>query len=532
MSHIQSIPYPLLPYFAARDKSIIAETAQIALEQLPIVNQKTAEQRKSLFLALKNDYENINSLHKNAINKAVLGNLDLLQESHVYTVVTAHQPNLFLGPLYFIYKILSAVRMAEDLNKIHPDKHFVPVYWMGSEDHDLEELNWTSAYNRKWTWETPQTGAVGRMKTEDLQPLLAEFMTAMGDSDNANTLKNVLQTAYNGENTIATATFILVNFLFGKYGLIIINQDSKALKTLFAPIMQDELLERKTEKLVLDDIADLEKQGFKGQAMPRNINLFYHTADFNRSRIVFEQENESKNGVYSVLNSDLRFSTHEIISELAEFPERFSPNVVLRPVFQEYILPNIAYIGGGGELAYWQERKRVFDYFKLPFPSLIRRQSLAIINTATQRKMEKTGMTNDDIWLDYESLAKNYINKNAANELDLATEKSELNAVFERILAKAMQTDNSLEKSVLGEQQKIINGIEQLEQKIIRAEKRKHETALQQIQAVLDKIFPNKNLQERYDNFIPYYVQYGENWFDDLKNAMQPPFANFILIVE
>ncbi len=530
MSRIQSFAYAPLPYFAARDKNIIAETANIQLENLSIVNQKTAEERYLLRIALKNQYENIDGVNSIEINKAVLDNLNLLQQDHVFTVVTAHQPNLFLGPLYFVYKILSAVRLAEDLNKIHTDKHFVPIYWMGSEDHDLEELNWTSAYNRKWTWETPQTGAVGRMKTADLQPLLTEFLGVMGESDTANTLKEILQKAYNGKNTIAEATFILVNFLFGKYGLVIVNQDNRELKTLFAPVMRDELLHRKSEQLVLDDIADLEKQGFKGQAMPRNINLFYHiTNEINgnqRSRIVFE------NGVYSVLNSDLRFSESEIMAELAAFPERFSPNVVLRPLFQEVILPNIAYIGGGGELAYWQERKRLFAYQGLPFPCLIRRQSFALINTATQRKMEKTGMTSQDIWEDYETLAKNYITKNAENELNLAIEKHELNAVFARVLAKAIQTDNSLEKSVLGEQQKLINGIEQLEQKMIRAEKRKHETALQQIQGVFDKLYPNKSLQERYDNFIPYYIQYGENWFDELKSAMQPPFTNFVIIWE
>ncbi|MEY4927683.1 MAG: hypothetical protein RI894_2119, partial [Bacteroidota bacterium] len=172
----------------------------------------------------------------------------------------------------------------------------------------------------------------------------------------------------------------------------------------------------------------------------------------------------------------------------------------------------------------------VFDYFSLPFPTLIRRQSFLLVNSATQRKMEKVGMTPDDIWIDSELMIKTYIARNTENELNLAQEKGELKAFFERILLKVAQTDSSLEKSVLGEQQKMINSLEQLEQKMMRAEKRNHETALLQIKGIYDKLFPNKTLQERYDSFIPYYIQYGEAWFDELKNAMQPPFTNFLVI--
>lgn len=524
MPTLHTFAYAPLPYFTARDKQFISESAKLPIDfikSIEIKNEKTVIERQKLVFVLENLYGNIDG-----VNELVLKNIKRLEATNTYTVVTAHQPNVFLGPLYFIYKILSAVKLAEQLNAAHQDKYFVPIYWMGSEDHDLEELNWISAYNRRWTWQTEQTGAVGRMKTDDLQPLLTELVAAIGEGEFATPLKKILQEAYNGQHTVSEATLRVVNFLMGKYGVIVVNQDDKALKTMFAPLMKRELLERKTEQLVLEDIADLEKQGFSRQATPRNINLFYHTATKQRARIVFEAGN------YAVLNSNTRFSEAEILAELENYPERFSPNVVLRPVFQELVLPNVAYVGGGGELAYWAERRRVFAYFKQPFPSLVRRQSFTLINAATQRKMEKLGRSTSDIWTDYETAAREYIAKNAENELDLKAEKTELTAIFTQILAKATLVDATLEKSVLGEQQKIINGLEQLEQKIVRAEKRKHETELQQLQGIYDKLLPNKTLQERYESFIPYYAQQGEAWLDSLKEAMQPPFTDFLVVLE
>jgi bacillithiol biosynthesis cysteine-adding enzyme BshC len=290
--------------------------------------------------------------------------------------------------------------------------------------------------------------------------------------------------------------------------------------------MQRELTERATENLVLQDIAEMEKAGFKAQATPRNINLFYHTKDKQRSRIVFE------NNQFQVLNTDISFSESEILEELAQNSQNFSPNVVLRPVFQEVLLPNIAYIGGGGELAYWQERRRVFQYFNLPFPQLIRRQSALILTAAIQKRIEKIGFEATDFWKTKNELTKLYLDKNASAEIDLNQEKQNFAALFATILTKATTVDAALDKTVLGEQQKMANALDLLEQKMVRAEKRKHEVALQQIQSTKEKLFPERGLQERFDNFAPYYVQYGSAFFDVLLENFKPFFMEFLVATE
>jgi bacillithiol synthase len=406
--HTHTLPYADLPSIAARDRAFLTQNPNLqaftpytndwsgfeasvhAHQQQP----KTAEQRSALQVVLRKQYTNTGA----QMSEKTAENIAKLSETSTFTIVTAHQPNLLLGPIYYIYKIISVLKMAQTANEKYKNLHIVPVFWLGSEDHDLEELNFFNAFNKKFVWETTQTGAVGRMQINDVQPLLNEFYTVLGESPNAVVLKNAIAEAFDTtkNRTIAQATFYLLNTLFAKYSLVIIDQDDADLKTMFAPFIQRELTERATEALVLQDIAAIEKAGFRGQAMPRNINLFYHTKNENnqaqRNRIVFE------NNKYLVLNTDISFSESEILEKLTQNPENFSPNVVLRPVFQEFVLPNIAYVGGGGELAYWQERRSVFQYFNMPMPMLIRRQSALIITAAMQKRIVKMGLPNY-IWI-------------------------------------------------------------------------------------------------------------------------------------
>ena len=543
MFQTHTLPYADLPYIAARDRAFLMQNHDLqalspytndwqGFEASVLAHQKqpkTTEQRTALQAVLRKQYQNVGA----QLSEKTAENIAKLSGKNTFTVVTAHQPNLLLGPVYYIYKIISVLKMAQTANEKYKDIHIVPVFWLGSEDHDLEELNFFNAFNKKFVWQTAQTGAVGRMQTTDLQPLLTEFYAVLGESPNAVFIKNTISGAFDLDKnrTIAQSTFYLLNTLFAKYGLVIIDQDDADLKTMFVPYMQRELTERATEALVLQDIAAIEKAGFRGQATPRNINLFYHTKAENgaentvgRNRIVFE------NNKYSVLNTNILFSEGEILEKLAKNSENFSPNVVLRPVFQEVVLPNIAYVGGGGELAYWQERRSVFQYFNVPMPMLIRRQSALILTAAMQKRIVKMGFAPSNFWKTENDLTKLYLDSNTENEMTLSVEKQALNAVFGTILAKATQIDATLDKTVLGEQQKMANALDLLEQKLVRAEKRKHETALQQIQTIKEKLFPERGLQERFDNFIPYYIQYGDAFFDALLQDFEPFFGQFLVI--
>jgi bacillithiol biosynthesis cysteine-adding enzyme BshC len=245
-----------------------------------------------------------------------------------------------------------------------------------------------------------------------------------------------------------------------------------------------------------------------------------------RERIVFE------NGIYKVLNTDYEFTPETMMAEVDNHPERFSPNVILRPVYQETIFPNLAYIGGGGELSYWAERQPQFEHFNVPFPMLVRRNSALWIDESNAKKLGKLGLTIDDLFGEVEELIKTYVKENTDEDLSLENAKVAINQAFERILAKATAIDPTLKKTVLGEQTKQINAINALESRLLKAEKRNHEVAINQIRTLKDKLFAENGLQERYDNFLPFYLKHGEDFIQILKDNLEPLKMDFVIIFE
>lgn len=481
--------------------------------------QKDQTNRAVLYQVLKAQYSTVST------TAAVLENIEKLQSDRTFTVITAHQPSLFTGPLYFIYKIVTAVNLAKDLAQQYPDYQFVPVFVLGSEDHDFEEINHLHLFNKNISWENTEQGPTGMMNTDTLAPTLAEIKEVIGDSENAEQIFEWLTTAYASGKTYAQATFEFVNQLFQGYGLVVTLMNDRALKREFVPIMKAELLQQASKSLVNSVIAEKEAAGWKAQATPRDINLFYMQKGF-RERIVLED------GIYKVLNRAETFTEKELLQELETFPERFSPNVVLRPLFQELIFPNLCYIGGGGELAYWRERLTQFEHFGLNFPMLLRRNSVLWVDKNSSKKLEKLGLTVDDIFVEIEALIKDFVQRHTSEELSLAAEKTAITAAFDSVLAKAVSIEKNLERSVTGEMTKLLNTFDKLEAKLISAEKRNHDTAIQQIRTVKEKLFPGNGLQERYDNFIAYYLKHGDGFIATLMENLEPLNRDFVVITE
>ena len=300
-------------------------------------------------------------------------NLGQLNNPNCFTITTAHQPNIFTGQLYFIYKILQAAKIAAELNSKITDAHFVPVYYMGSEDADLAELGHIFINGQKYEWQTKQTGAVGRMKVDDaLVKLVTLISGQLLVHPFGKEIVELMQQCYQPGVTIETATFSLVNKLFGEYGLLILLPDSHLLKQAFIPVIQRELEQQFSQPAVQETVSNFPAK-YKQQASGRELNMFY-LQEGSRERI------EKVNDEWLVVNSSVKFSRDEILQELQQYPERFSPNVILRPVFQETILPNIVFIGGGGEIAYWLELKKVFAAAGVPYPLMIVRNSFLIID--------------------------------------------------------------------------------------------------------------------------------------------------------
>jgi len=457
--------------------------------------------RKLLVDVLNKQYE------KYTASEKTKKNIELLLKENSFTICTAHQPNIFTGQLYFIYKIIHAIKLADDLNNKMPKNHFVPVYYMGSEDADLNELGEIEIDGKKLKWQTTQTGAVGRMLIDkDFLRLIVEIENQLIVEPFGAEIISLIKSHYTLEKSIAEATFEFVHHLFNDYGLLILLPDNNNLKSAFQSIMQDDLLNQQAHKLVLN-ISEKFPAAYKIQTSGRPINLFY-LKDNIRERI-----EETLVG-YKVVNTEIVFSKNEMIEELNLFPERFSPNVVLRPLFQELILPNIAFIGGGSELSYWMELKSVFELYNVNYPVLLLRNSFAIVEYKTTSLISELNLTLIDFFEPEIKIIEKYTRENSKLKLDLSEEKIAFDLVYQQVKTVAGNIDTTLVTHTDALRTNALRRIEQLEKKMLRAEKKKHEAALRKIKKIKSAIFPNGTLQERIENVLPLLAKHGLSFID------------------
>ena len=473
------------------------------------------ENRTILVSELEKQYANFE------ISDATKNHIKLLNNSTTFTVTTGHQLNLFTGPLYFIYKIVSTINLCKQLKKEYPNQDFVPIYWMATEDHDFEEINYFNFKNKKIQWKRESSGPVGRLSTEGLKEVLSQFSNEVGTSENANFLKELFEKSYLNHSNLADATRYLANELFKDEGLVILDGDSIALKKTFVSYVKEELLHQTSFQKVTETASQL--TDYKIQVNPREINLFY-IEDNLRERIILE------NGIYKVNNTNTTFTKTEILAELENHPEKFSPNVILRPLYQEVVLPNLCYIGGGGELAYWLELKSNFDANNVTFPMLLLRNSVVTITSKQAEKADKLELSYADLFANQQELFDQKTKEFSKFTIDFTEQKEVLKKQFEALYAIANQTDKSFSGSVKAQETKQIKGLENLEKRLLKAEKRIHKDHLQRILALQNEIFPNQSLQERKANFSEFYLEYGTSFLTKILSELKPLDQEFKVI--
>lgn len=474
--------------------------------------------RELLVTTLQKQYEGV------ATTDLVQENIRKLGEENTFTVCTAHQPNIFTGYLYFIYKIAHVIKLAEELGERYPGKNFVPVYYMGSEDNDLDELNHIYLNGDELVWDTDQGGAVGRMRAKGIEKLIEQISGQLGIFEYGADLITLLKACYQPGSSIQQATLQLTDALFRKYGLVVLIPDHPDFKRQMIPVFEDDLFNHTAFSLVKDTAALLSVH-YHAQVNPREINLFYMT-DHLRERIVEE------NGRYSINNTEISFSAAEIKEELYNHPERFSPNVVLRGLFQETILPNIVFVGGGSEIAYWLELKKMFEHYKVPYPVILLRNSFLIVNKDMSQLMSKLSIDGPALFEDENSLLSAIVLKNSAQRLSLTEEKQSLFSLYEKTEQSAGAVDATLINHVKALYARASSGIEGLEKKLLRSEKRKYEEQKRQLHKLKSSLFPNGVLQERIENFLPYYARSGGVFIDRIYDNSAGLRQEFGILVE
>ena len=474
------------------------------------------ENRAVLVSVLKKQYSKIST------SGLTLQNIEALENPETFTITTGHQLNLFSGPLYFLYKIISTINLAKELKAKYPSQNFVPIYWMATEDHDFDEINYFTFKGRKFRWNKESTGPVGRLSTEGLEDFLEVYSHELGAGKNAEAIKKLFKESYLNHSSLADATRFLANQLFGEYGLVILDADDAALKRTFIPYIKEELALQTSHKKVLETIEKLKNYAI--QVNPREINLFYMEDDL-RERIILE------NGKYLVNNTQMEFSETEILTLLENHPEKFSPNVIMRPLYQEVILPNLCYIGGGGEIAYWLELKSFFDAVNVTFPVLLLRNSVLLATEKQAKKADKLGLSWSDLFLKQTDLVNKKTELLDDFSIDLSIQKDFLKNQFHYLHSLAQKTDKSFLGAVKAQEAKQIKGLENLEKRLLKAQKRKHSDELERITDLQNELFPNKSLQERQTNFSEFYLENGNNLIKKLIAQLKPLDTTFEVIV-
>ena len=420
-----------------------------------------------------------------AHSQETLANIQLLANENTFTVTTGHQLVLMGGPMYMLYKIATAIKLAEIIGEQCPDYNMVPVFWMASEDHDWEEINhYHSGFFDQVTYPGNFRGAVGRHILEpEIEAVLAE-------------VPERFRKLYQPGQDLSTCFRRLILDLFGKYGLVVIDADSIALKQAFIPYMEAEIEGRGMGSHVEATSERLEATGYKVQILPREVNLFY-MGDGGRHLLVREGDRfGTKDGSHT-------FSKAELLRLIRTQPRDFSPNVSMRPLYQEVLLPNLAYVGGWAETSYWMQLKDAFEAAQVSFPLLVPRMSAGMVPGEIAAELSDLGLSLEDLDQEEHVLLDRYLNQHW-DDGALQQAFSRLREAYSHLVETVEGIDKPLAGMAAGQAAKSNKLIDKLDQKIRKAMRNRHPGPYQRIREIKNAWQPDHKKQERVLNFTTF----------------------------
>jgi len=452
------------------------------------INRKfTQTERVLLVNVLQNQYKKLD------LTVSEKFSLKLLEDNSTFTITTGHQLNLLGGAQFFYTKILDVIRLSEKLTG-SSNFDFVPVFWMATEDHDYDEISYVNLFGKKICCPGKNEGPVGRISNSYFTEFLEEIKTILGDGGRFLEIKNIITRAFVEEDTLADITRSFVRALFAEKGLLVIDGDDAAFKQKAAAFFIQEIKEQTAFKEVNEQIKLL--ADYKIQVNPREINLFY-IEDKIRTRIV-----ETDVG-YSTANNQKNWTKSEFEVFVRNTPEFISPNVLLRPLYQEVILPNVAYMGGAGEISYWLQLAPMFKAFNIQFPLPIVRTSYFVVSQKQLKWLGNLGIDFKDLFGNTDQLINDLIKRIGSDEISFFHEKQKLVVFYQDLLIKSKSISADLEKVILGEEKRALVSLVNLEKRFANAEKKKHQQTIDKLQKIISKVFPNGSPMERVDSFIP-----------------------------
>ena len=433
-------------------------------------------------------------------------NLNTLKEKNTYTVTTGHQLNIVGGPLFFTYKILSTIKACEVLSDQYPEANFVPIYWAATEDHDYKEINHFHLFGKKLEWEKKvENIPVGDIPLNEIK----DFVESWKD------IPDEIKDCYLESETLKEAHIKLVYHLFGKYGILVLDANDKRLKESFVSVAVKEIEEQFIYKEVSQTNEHLIANGAKVQVKPRECNLFYLDG---RKR--FRIEVQGNDIVF--IGADKRVTKSGFIEKIKSNPEVLSPNVMMRPLYQQQILPNVAYIGGPGEIAYWLQLKSMFAEAQVSYPTLIPRFFALYLPSYIQNKLVKAGLQEEDVFKSVEELKSRVLSNDSEGE-ELIKSLGELFSNYQSGVLNQLKSQNnqsliSYTESTFKRMEKDHSNVSKKVKKEIQA---RNSVVLGRIESIIDSLYPGGTPQERKESVFTFSAN-NESFIDELFRAIDP----------
>jgi bacillithiol biosynthesis cysteine-adding enzyme BshC len=450
----------------------------------------------------------------------------LAQKSSV-AVVTGQQVGIFGGPLFTLYKALTCLKLAENL-RARTGGNVVPIFWLAADDDDVAEVNRLTVMSRDndlvpftCVFDTDERRPVSEVHlTENIENCHRAFSQAIPDTEFKSEILQALRQAYFAGESLPDAFARWLLHLLGDFGLVVVNPADAELKRLAEPLFEREIGGNSpSTQAALRATAKLAAAGYSPQVSlrPDRLNLFY----VQTHRYTLER----RNGGFASTDGELQFSRAGLLHHLRDHPEHFTPNVILRPLMQDFLLPNVAYVAGPAEIAYFAQLRGVYEAFEIPMPAVLPRQSVTLVEKKIARVLEKYGLHLQDFWGgSAEELIGRVVKREAAEELfiPVSSARDELSRRLAELKARATAIDPTLAGFIDKEQGRIFHQLEIIEKKLLQAVKRQNEILTQQITKAAHALYPNHHLQERELSFVPFLCKYGRGFVHGLHEQMAP----------
>jgi len=457
-----------------------------------------------------------------------LDNIEKLRDEDCVAVIAGQQAGLFSGSMYTIYKALSAIKLAGELND--QGIKAVPIFWVASEDHDFDEVNETfvlgddgevtGVSNDVEGVEENTPVAFVELDT-NIKQSIEKYVSDLRKTEFTEDVKKLLEKTYQPNETYSSAFAKFILKLLGDCGLILVSPMSRGLRKLCSPIFVEAIEKHQeiTAALTKRD-AELEEGGYHSQVLVDEdfFPFFYLDDDNKRNALRFDPEK----GLVKSLTSEQTFEVDELLVIARNSPHRLSPNALMRPVVQDFLFPTVCYYGGGAEIAYFAQNQTIYETLGRPATRIRHRASFTVIEPKTRRTLDRYELEFSDVFRGKDDLLATIIEKLLANETANVFEEVDetINRELTNLESALVKSDPTLSESLKNRRKKIQWHLETLRKKFHKAETLKNDVLRRRIEFAISSLYPREGLQERTINVLYFLNLFGPNFIPWLIQAI------------